>query len=249
MKQIDVSVVMPAYNCENYIAKAIDSVLEQNVNLELIIINDCSKDNVDDVVNKYLDDPRIKYIHNKENLGVARTRNKGVYMAEGIYVAFLDSDDWWAPDKLEKQLKALDETDAVMCATARELMTAAGESTGRIIEVPKRVSYKKLLYGNIINCSSVLIEQKIMKKYDMKWDDAHEDYITWLSILRDYGDAVLINEPLLKYRLSEAGKSRNKFKSARMHYKSLRYMGFGRLKSSIYFIAYGFNGVKKHFFN
>ena len=157
MEQIDVSVVMPAYNCEKYIAKAIDSVLEQKVNLELIIINDCSKDNVDDVVNKYIDDPRVKYIHNKENLGVARSRNKGVYMAEGRYIAFLDSDDWWTSDKLEKQLKLMDETDAVMSSTARELMTASGESTGRIIEVPKKVGYKKLLYGNIINCSSVMI--------------------------------------------------------------------------------------------
>ena len=170
-------------------------------------------------------------------------------MSEGRCVSFLDSDDWWMPDKLEKQLKLLDETDAVMCATARELMTESGESTGRIIEVPESVSYKKLLYGNIINCSSVLIKKKVMKNYDMKWDDAHEDYITWLSILRDHGDAVLINEPLLKYRLSEAGKSRNKFKSARMHFKSLRYMGFGKLKSMYYFIAYGFNGVRKHFFN
>ena len=247
MEQIDVSVVMPAYNCEKYIAKAIDSVLEQKVNLELIIINDCSKDNVDDVVNKYIDDPRVKYMHNKENLGVARSRNKGVYMAEGRYIAFLDSDDWWTSDKLEKQLKLMDETDAVMSSTARELMTASGESTGRIIEVPKKVGYKKLLYGNIINCSSVMIKRSVMKKYDMKCDDAHEDYITWLSILRDYGDAVLINEPLLKYRLSEAGKSRNKFKSARMHYKSLRYMGFGRIKALYYFVAYGFNGVRKHF--
>ena len=89
--------------------------------------------------------------------------------------------------------------------------------------------------------------EAVMKKYDMKCDDAHEDYITWLSILRDYGEAMLINEPMLKYRLSKDGKSRNKLKSAKMHYRSLRYMGYGRLISFLYFIAYGINGFRKHY--
>jgi teichuronic acid biosynthesis glycosyltransferase TuaG len=86
-----------------------------------------------------------------------------------------------------------------------------------------------------------------MKQYEMICDDAHEDYITWLCILRDHGNAAMVNEPLLKYRLSEDGKSRNKFKSAKMHYMSLRYMGYGRLRSFYYFIAYGYNGLKKHY--
>lgn len=247
MSQIDVSVVMPAYNCEKYIGQAIESVLQQKVNLELIIINDCSKDNVDKVVEPYLSDERVIYIHNKENLGVARTRNKGVYTAKGKYIAFLDSDDWWTADKLQKQFELMERTDAAISATARELMYASGETTGRIIEVPDKVDYKKLLFGNLLNCSSVMVKREIMKKYDMKCDDAHEDYITWLSILRDYGDAILINQPLLKYRLSEDGKSRNKFKSAKMHYMSLRYMGYGRITSFWYFIAYGYNGFKKHY--
>lgn len=247
MSNIDVSVVMPAYNCEKYIGQAIESVLQQEVSLELIIINDCSKDNVDKVVEKYLSDERVKYIHNEKNLGVAKTRNKGVELAQGKYIAFLDSDDWWTKDKLKKQLDLMKNKDVVICSTARELMTATGMSTGRIIEVPTVVSFKKLLHGNLINCSSVLVKSDIMKSYEMICDDAHEDYITWLCILRDHGDAVMVNEPLLKYRLSEEGKSRNKFKSAKMHYMSLRYMGYGRIKSFFYFIAYGYNGIKKHY--
>lgn len=247
MSNIEVSVVMPAYNCEKYIGQAIESVLQQEVSLELIIINDCSKDNVDKVVEKYLSDERVKYIHNEKNLGVAKTRNKGVELAQGKYIAFLDSDDWWTKDKLKKQLDLMKNKDVVICSTARELMTATGMSTGRIIEVPTVVSFKKLLHGNLINCSSVLVKSDIMKSYEMICDDAHEDYITWLCILRDHGDAVMVNEPLLKYRLSEEGKSRNKFKSAKMHYMSLRYMGYGRIKSFFYFIAYGYNGIKKHY--
>lgn len=247
MTNIDVSVVMPAYNCEKYIGQAIESVLQQEVSLELIIINDCSKDNVDKVVEKYLSDERVKYIHNEKNLGVAKTRNKGVELAQGKYIAFLDSDDWWTKDKLKKQLDLMKNNNVVLSSTARELMTADGDTTGRIIEVPEVVSFKELLYGNLINCSSVLVKSDIMKNYDMICDDAHEDYITWLSILRDHGNAVMVNEPLLKYRLSEDGKSRNKFKSAKMHYMSLRYMGYGKLRSFFYFIAYGYNGLKKHY--
>ena len=247
MEQIDVSVIMPAYNCEQYIDRAIESVLAQDVSLELIIINDCSKDNVDHVVAKYTDDSRVRYIHNKENLGVARTRNKGVYMAKGRYIAFLDSDDWWEKDKLKKQLQIMDEYGCVMCSTARELYDSEGNKTDRIIEVPTVITYDKMLYGNLINCSSVLIEKDVMSKYDMKYDDAHEDYVTWLNILKKYGDCIAINEPLLKYRLSPKGKSRNKIKSALMHYKSLRYAGFGVVKSMYYFVAYGINGVIKHY--
>jgi teichuronic acid biosynthesis glycosyltransferase TuaG len=148
------SILIPAYNCEKYIGQAIESVLQQEVSLELIIINDCSKDNVDKVVEKYLSDERVKYIHNKKNLGVAKTRNKGVELAQGKYIAFLDSDDWWTKDKLKKQLDLMRDNNVVISSTARELMTAKGQSTGRIIEVPNVVSFKKLLYGNLINCSS-----------------------------------------------------------------------------------------------
>ena len=124
----------------------------------------------------------------------------------------------------------MEENDCVMCSTARELYDNDGNTTGRIIEVPSVITYNKMLYGNMINCSSVLIKKDIMRKYDMKYDDAHEDYVTWLKILHKYGDCIAINEPLLKYRLSPKGKSRNKIKSAMMHFKSLRYAGFGVIK-------------------
>ena len=161
MSQIEVSVIMPAYNCEEYIEYAIKSVLEQEINLELIIINDCSKDNLDQVVNKYINDERVIYLKNDTNLGVAQTRNRGVQIAKGKYIAFLDSDDWWDPYKLVKQINALENSGCVICSTARELYTSKGETTGKIIEVPERITYNKMLYSNLINCSSVVIESII----------------------------------------------------------------------------------------
>ena len=101
-KNPTISIIVPVYNGEKYIKNILDNLIKIKCNKEIIIVNDCSKDNVDDVVSKYLDDPRVKYIHNKENLGVARTRNKGVYLSEGRYVAFLDSDDWFEQDMMER---------------------------------------------------------------------------------------------------------------------------------------------------
>ena len=100
MKDPIVSVIMPAYNCAQFIQKAINSVLIQDVPLELIIINDCSTDDTETVIMKNLPNSTIRYIKNKTNMGVARTRNKGVRYAKGKYVAFLDSDDWWEMESL-----------------------------------------------------------------------------------------------------------------------------------------------------
>ena len=100
-----VSVIMPAYGCAGTITRAIDSVLKQKVELELIVINDCSPDELDQVMESYVNNPVIFYVKNEKNLGAAESRNKGIAMARGTYVAFLDADDWWAEEKLVKQKK------------------------------------------------------------------------------------------------------------------------------------------------
>lgn len=242
-----VSVVMPAYNCTDYIKNAIESVLVQEVPLELIIINDCSKDDLDGLMKQYESNDCIIYLKNEKNMGAAASRNKGVRLARGNYVAFLDSDDWWEKGKLKRQIQLLDETGAVLCGTGRELITKNGSLTGKIITSKKReVSYKTLLYGNIINCSSVLVLTDIIKKYPMEYEESHEDYITWLKILKNHGNAVLLEEPLLKYRLTADGKSGSKLNSAKMHYKALKYIGFNPIKASYYFMAYAINGVIKY---
>lgn len=248
MNQPIVSVIIPAYNCAESIGKAIDSALMQKVSLEVIVLNDCSKDNLDDVMQKYQDYDNVRYIKNEKNLGAAKTRNKGVGLAKGEYVAFLDGDDYWAEHKLDKQLKLMEETKTVLCSTARELMTPEGECTGRVIPVKPVITYKELLKHNSINCSSVLLKTEVAKEFPMHHEDSHEDYIMWLEILKKYGNACAVNEPLLKYRLSNKGKSGSKLNSAKMTFKVYRYMGFDLVQSLLCFASYAFHGVWKYYF-
>lgn len=246
MKDPIVSVIMPAYNCAQFIQKAINSVLIQDVPLELIIINDCSTDDTETVIMKNLPNSTIRYIKNKTNMGVARTRNKGVRYAKGKYVAFLDSDDWWENGKLKKQLELLDKTGMVLCSTARRLVDYSGKSLNKIIPVKEVITYSMLLGHNSINCSSVVVKRQVALEYPMEHPDSHEDYITWLKILQKYGSCCAINQPLLNYRLSAKGKSGNKLHSAKMTFRVYRYMGFGLGKSIICFVRYAVNGVRKY---
>lgn len=241
-----VSVIMPAYNAASVITKAIDSVLKQKVDLELIIINDHSSDGLDKVIAPYLQDPRVHYIQNQVNRGVAFSRNRGVSLAKGKYVAFLDADDWWDENKLTIQLAVMKRTGAVLSCTAREFARADGSLTGHIVPVGEEITYKRLLRHNCINCSSVLILTSVIKEFPMGHDHIHEDYITWLRVLQKYKTAVGINQPLLKYRLSSNSKSSNKIKSAKMTFLVYRHMGYGYLTSIRYFISYAIHGLLKY---
>ena len=241
-----ISVIIPAYNCEKYIGLAIESALAQDVSIEILVLNDCSQDGTDEMIRAYLDDPRIRYVRNEKNLGVAKTRNRGVRLAKGKYVAFLDADDWWAPDKLKKQVTLMERESGVLCCTARELMNQDGSSMGKTISVSENIDYQKLLRHNCVNCSSVLMLRSVALEFLMEHEDSHEDYITWLKVLKKYGRACAVNEPLLKYRLSTTGKSGSKWKSARMTFKVYRYMGFGWMKSMSCFCSYILHGLWKY---
>ncbi len=248
MEEILVSVIMPAYNSTSYIGRALDSVLIQDVPLEILVINDRSRDDLDAFMKKYEKYPQIRYLKNKKNMGVAKTRNRGVALARGKYIAFLDSDDIWAPGKLKKQLKLIEETGTVLCSTARELMNPDGTLTGYIIPVKTRFNFQDLRLQNQVNCSSVLIRTEVAREFPMHHDDSHEDYLMWLEVLEKYGDGCAINEPLLKYRISNTGKSGTKWNSAKMTYLTYRYMGFGFFRSLLYFTSYALHGIRKYFF-
>lgn len=241
-----VSCIIPAYNCSRFIAKSIDSALCQQVDLEVLVINDCSPDDLDTVMARYRSDPRVIYLKNQQNLGVADTRNRGVRLARGKYVAFLDADDCWMPGKLQKQLALLKKTGTVLCATARELLTPEGEETGRVIPVKEQITYRELLKHNCINCSSVLMLTEVAREFPMHHPDSHEDYIMWLEVLKKYKTACGVNEPMLKYRLSTSGKSGNKLHSARMTYTAYRYSGLSVPASLLCFCSYAFHGVQKY---
>lgn len=241
-----ISVIIPVYNGKKYIAQAISSALVQAEVLEIIIINDCSTDETEKVIQRYIENPIIRYYRNDQNLGVAKSRNRGVELARGKYVAFLDADDWWESGKLRKQLDLLKKEKMVLCCTARELMDTDGKSLHEVIPVKTRITYSILLRQNCINCSSVLMLKRVAMEFPMEHEDSHEDYITWLKILKKYRYACAVNEPLLKYRLSQSGKSGSKLKSARMTFKAYRYAGLGLLPSLICFCCYAFNGIWKY---
>ena len=242
-----VSVVIPAYNCTAYIALAIDSALGQQVPLEVIVVDDCSTDDLPGLMTRYREEPRVRYVRNQEHLGVATTRNRGVSLARGEYVAFRDADDYWAEGKLRLQLERIRQKQAVICSTARELMTPEGQLTGYVLPVKEDITYRDMLRQNHIGCSSVLMKTSVAREFPMHHDDAHEDYLMWLEVFEKYRYGCAINEPLLKYRLSTTGKSGNKLHSARLTYRTYRYHGFGRFKALMCFSSYALYGVQKYF--
>lgn len=247
MDDILVSVIIPAYKCDNFITQALDSALIQDVPMEVLVIDDCSPDSLEQVMQKYLADPRVKYVKNGTNLGVAESRNQGMRLARGEYIAFLDADDCWQPGKLKRQLELIQEKKTVICSTARELMEPDGTLSGYIIPVMEDYTYRDIQRQNLINCSSVLIRRDVAVEFPMHHEDGHEDYLMWLEVLEKYGRGCAINEPLLKYRISNTGKSGNKWNSAKMTYKTYRYMGYGFWGSLLYFVMYAFHGIKKYF--
>ena len=248
MQQPRVSVIIPAYRCNDTVIASVDSALAQNIPLEIILIDDCPEEPVRDTLAPYIADGSIRYVCNERNLGAAESRNRGVALAQAPYIAFLDADDQWCPGKLEKQLAALAQSNAVLCCTGRELITPSGEHTGKYIGVKKNVTYRELLKHNSINCSSVVMLREIALEFPMEHADSHEDYILWLKILRKYGYACGINEPLLQYRISRSGKSGSKLHSAGMTFRVYRYMGFGIAKSLLCFCSYALHGIWKYLF-
>lgn len=246
MGNVQVSVVIPVYNCEKYIETALESVKGQKTDWECIIVDDHSTDGTAKRIEPFLKDSRFRYICQERNMGVATGRNLGVSMAEGKYIAFLDGDDYWTEDKLEKQYAIMEENNAVLSSTGRELMDEKDALSGKVIGIPERVSYKMLLKGNVLNTSGVMVRRDVALKYPMAEDHLHEDYIMWLSILKEYNEAFGINEPLLKYRVVKGSKSANKLKSAKMTYGVYRYIGLGRLQAMYYFCFYAIKGFLKY---
>ena len=248
MKDPLISVIIPAYRCAGTIAEAIDSALAQDVSLEVLVIANDPDGALTEVMERYAEDDRVQYLCNPENLGASGSRNRGVALARGAYVAFLDADDVWVAGKLKKQLAALEATGDVLCCTARALMNQDGKLTGRVLPVKERITYRELLKHNSISCSSILLKTEVAREFPMGHEDSHEDYIMWLQILDKYKTATGVNEPLLRYRMSNTGKSGSKLNSARMTFKVYRYMGFGVWKSCVCFCSYALNGLKKYFF-
>lgn len=231
-----VSVVMPAYNAEKYLEAAVNSVLNQTYwNWELILIDDGSSDNTINIAKKLVKkDNRIKLIFNPENLGVSATRNKGINLAQGNWIAFLDSDDIWKDSKIEKQISFAKEKNVDFIFSGVCYIAENGSPFKGIFNVPFKTSFQELLKQNIITCSSVLIKKHHFDHVKMEKDHMHEDYAVWLRILSDGIFAYGINEPLLVYRISTTSKSGRKINSFKMTYRVFRFINLNPYKSILY---------------
>lgn len=243
------SVVIPAHNCEKYIKMTLDSVLNQTLkNIEVIVVDDCSTDSTNSIVAEYAKkDERVKLFKNEENLKVSKTRNFGIGQAKADWIALVDSDDAWNPNKLEKQFAKIEEKNAKLCFTGVEFIGEDSKPLNRTFSVPEKVNFKELLKQNVITCSSVVIKKDLLLKYPMYADQIHEDFVTWLKILKNEIDfAWSVNEPLTIYRMTANSKSRNKFKSFKMTYKTYRHVGIGFFKSLWLLGIYTIRSFKKY---
>lgn len=243
-----VSVIMPAYNAEKTIKEAVSSVISQTEkDWELIVVDDGSIDNTAEILTKLsLEDKRIRFLKNDKNRGVCYTRNKAISLAEGEWIAFLDSDDIWFPKKLQKQLElAKKYPDMAICYTASDFMNEKGEKFDYILEAVEMTDYNLLLKRNLLSCSSVMLRSSIMKNIKMPDDRLNEDYYTWLKVLGSGEIAYGINEPLITYRLSSNSRSSNRIKSAKMLFNTYRAVNFSTLIALFLVFRYTFYSISK----
>ena len=214
MEQKLVSIITPMYNAKRYIAETIESVQKQSYqNWEMIIMDDRSTDGSAEIVKKYAkEDARIRYFLEKEKSGVAKVRNDAMRQAKGRYLAFLDSDDLWKPEKLEKQLKLMKEKKCVFTYAACDVVDEYDISMSKVRHVPESINYKKLLWGNVIPCLTVLLDREAIGSFEMP-RMGHEDYATWLTIFKRFPEAYATNEILPPYRINHDSVSANKIRT------------------------------------
>lgn len=243
-----ISIVMPAYNASETIATAIDSVFAQTYpHWELIVIDDGSQDDTKRIVERYaVRDGRVRMLENRSNSGVLFARKRGVDAARGQWIAFLDSDDAWKKNKLEKQLAAQRRTNAKLLFTASAFMNSKGVPIDWVLRVPERIGYRQLLKQNLISNSSVLVLKQVYQRCSVCGDDLHEDYACWLTFLKNGETACGVDEPLLIYRFSKNSKSGNKIRSAQMNWKTYRAIGLCRLEAVYYMVWYTVRGIMKY---
>ena len=244
-----VSVVMPAFNSEQYIQAAIDSVRKQTLtDWELIVIDDCSTDSTYEIVcDAAREDTRIKVKRNSRNCGAAVSRNAGMLMSRGQYVALLDSDDLWEPAKLEKQVKCAIEYNADIVYCSYSIIDELGKKRAPDFIVPLRSDFNLVLVKSTISCSTALIRRKWTKKYQLPTNMYHEDLAYWLCLLKNGAIAIGIQEVLASYRVIRGSRAFNKPKSALNRWKIYHsYLGFSILHSSTLLIKYMLLGLIKY---
>ena len=243
-----VSVIMAAYNAEKTIEQSINSVLNQTYPaVELLVVDDYSQDRTVKLVENIMArDNRVRLIYNKENSGVSYTRKHGLEEAKGAWIAILDSDDIWAPEKLEKQIILQKKMNADLLFTGSAFMDSDGQPIDWYLHAPSEVTYRHLLKQNVLSNSSSLVRKELYEKYYAVGDGMHEDFAVWLGILKEGKKAYGVDEPLLTYRIAISSKSGNKIKAAKMNWNTYRYIGLNPLSAFYYECWYVVKGLMKY---
>ena len=218
-----VSIIMPSYNTAKFISETIESVSAQTYpNWELIIVDDCSTDDTDAVVRPYLVDNRIRYIKNEKNSGAAVSRNRALREAKGKWVAFLDSDDLWLPEKLEKQIEFMEKNDYHFSYTNYIEIDEESKTNGKRVTGPKKITKYGMYNYCWMGCLTVMYDAETIGLIQIADIKKNNDYAMWLKVCKK-SDCYLLDETLAKYRKRSGSISNHGYtKLIKWHYKLYR---------------------------
>lgn len=251
MKKCDlVSIVIPVYNASKFLNDTIATIKDQTyTNWEAIFIDDCLKDDSIKIIeNESKNDKRIKLIKNKVNSGASITRNNGIEIAKGRYICFLDADDKWENDKLEKQVKFMKLKKCEFSFTGYQFADENCIPNGSIVNVPEKINYKQALKNTTIWTSTVMLDMNILNKNDIYMPNVKrgQDTATWWKILKKIDFAYGLNEILSYYRRTGTSLSANKLSALKRTWNLYRNIEKLNVFFSIYnFIFYCFNAVRR----
>ncbi|MBR6743028.1 MAG: glycosyltransferase family 2 protein [Clostridia bacterium] len=235
-----VSIIMPTYNCANFIARTLDSVQAQTYkNWELIIVDDRSEDNTKEIVDEYIkNDSRISYHLLDANSGAAVARTTAMNLAKGSYMAFLDSDDIWMPEKLERQIKWMTDNGYAFSCTAYEQIDEKDNSLNRVIKTVKKTDYNRLLLDCPVGNSTVVYDVEKMGKFEVPNIRKRNDDALWLQMLKKEPYIWGMPDVLMRYRVRKNSISSNKFKVIKYHwilYRDIEHLSVIRSAFHIFF--------------
>lgn len=215
-----VSIIMPSYNTGRFIGETIESVLAQSYSdWELIIVDDCSKDNTDDVVSQYLADERICYIKNETNSGAAISRNRALREAKGKWIAFLDSDDLWEPDKLKNQIAFMEDNGYHFSYTNYAEIDEKSSPNGKRVTGPKRITKHGMYNYCWMGCLTVMYDSETVGLIQIKDIKKNNDYAMWLKVCKKE-NCYLLDETLARYRKRNGSISNHGYmKLIKWHYR------------------------------
>ena len=241
-----ISIILPAFNASGFIRDAIQSIINQTYRVgELIIVDDCSTDNTADVVLSFAErDSRIQLIKSDVHSGgyPSIPRNKGIERAKGRYIAFLDADDIWEPDKLDSQIALFDGKTPIVFSNY-QVISKNGENI-TTIQVPLRVTYDMLLKLNYIACSSAVVDTKCTGAFAFPVIH-YEDYALWLSLLRSGGCAINTGKIGFSYRKRHDSVSAKKAKAVSRWWAIYRREGLSVAKAATYIFLHSIRSLKK----